>query len=121
VEKAVDLSSYKSLLLERDGKVLNVTLNRPDAMNAFDPAMEAETRRMLLEVAHDAATHVVVLTGAGRAFSAGGDLNQIREVMEHPEMFFRSIGEAKQHRAEAAGTFHHGCVHGLRGSVEYHS
>jgi enoyl-CoA hydratase len=96
IREPMDLSSYKSLLLERDGKVLSVTFNRPDAMNAFDLAMEAETRRMLLEVADDPATHVVVLTGAGRAFSAGGDLNQIREVMEHPEMFFRSIGEAKQ-------------------------
>jgi enoyl-CoA hydratase len=92
----VELNDYKSLLLQRDGKVLNVTFNRPEAMNAFDPVMEAELRRLLLEVAHDPATHAVVLTGAGKAFSAGGDLEQIREVMEHPELFFKSIAEAKQ-------------------------
>ncbi|HZR35923.1 MAG TPA: enoyl-CoA hydratase-related protein [Nevskia sp.] len=92
----MDLTNYECLLLERDGKVLNVTFNRPEAMNAFNPAMEAELRRLLLDVAHDDATHVMVLTGAGKAFSAGGDLNQIRKVMEQPELFFKSIGEAKQ-------------------------
>ena len=92
----MEVDGYKTLLLQRDGKVLTATLNRPEASNAFVPVMESELRRFLLEVAHDRETHVIVLTGAGRHFSAGGDLNQIREVLEHPELFFQSIIEAKQ-------------------------
>jgi len=92
----VNFENYRSLLFDRDGKVLNLTFNRPQTSNAFDRVMEGEFRRFLLEVSHDPETNVVVLTGAGHHFSAGGDLNQIHEVMEKPYLFFPSMLEAKQ-------------------------
>lgn len=68
---------YESLLFERkeDG-VLLVTLNRPHALNAMTYAMHTEIARLWGEVARDEATKVVVVTGAGRGFSAGNDLKQ---------------------------------------------
>lgn len=90
------IDDYQTLLLAREGKVLQASFNRPDSSNAFDPQMESELRRLLLEVAHDPQTHVLVLTGAGRHFSAGGDLGQIRELIDQPAKFFPSMVEAKQ-------------------------
>jgi enoyl-CoA hydratase len=57
-----------------DGAVATVTLARPEAMNAFTPAMLDELAAALRAVAADDAVRVVVLTGEGRAFSAGVDL-----------------------------------------------
>ena len=67
-------SDYKTVLTELKDNVLTVTLNRPDKLNAADPVMHDEIIRVLrdLEGRHD--IDVVVLTGAGRAFSAGGDI-----------------------------------------------
>jgi enoyl-CoA hydratase/carnithine racemase len=55
------------------GGVLTVALNRPDARNAIDGAMAAALREALEAAADDAAVRAVILTGAGPAFSAGGD------------------------------------------------
>jgi 2-(1,2-epoxy-1,2-dihydrophenyl)acetyl-CoA isomerase len=60
--------------LERDGAVAVITLDRPDVLNAFDDAMTAAVASALDEVGSDTALRAVVLTGAGRAFSAGQDL-----------------------------------------------
>jgi len=65
--------SYECLLLERDGGVLAVTLNRPQALNAVTPQMHAELMRMWGEAACDESVRVVLLKGAGRAFCAGAD------------------------------------------------
>lgn len=54
-----------------------VTLNRPDAMNALSRALRAELARVFDELADDPAVRVVVLTGAGRAFTAGLDLKEL--------------------------------------------
>jgi 2-(1,2-epoxy-1,2-dihydrophenyl)acetyl-CoA isomerase len=62
------------VLSARRPGVLRVTLNRPDKLNAFTRAMHVELRAALEEGAADPACRVVVLTGAGRAFSAGQDL-----------------------------------------------
>ena len=56
-----------------DDGVLTVTLNRPDARNAIDGAMAAGLREAFEAAADDAAVRAVILTGAGSAFSAGGD------------------------------------------------
>lgn len=92
----VDFSSYQTLLFAREGGVLNVIFNLPEKANAFNPEMEREFRRFLFEVPTDDATKVIVLTGAGKTFSAGGDLNQMRELIDKPELFYPSLVEAKQ-------------------------
>ena len=63
------------ILSERNADgVLTLTLNRPDALNAFTFAMYEELIGLLERLRHDAETRVVILTGAGRAFCAGHDL-----------------------------------------------
>src|SRR6266487_5850327 len=77
----MDYGSYQSLLFERrpDG-VLLITLNRPDVYNAAHEAMHAELARVWTDVARDDETRVAVVTGAGRAFSAGGDLAMVERM-----------------------------------------
>lgn len=66
--------SYETIALERDGRVAILTLNRPQAMNSLNPDMLADLEGALAELGRDSGTSVVVMTGAGRAFSAGGDV-----------------------------------------------
>jgi 2-(1,2-epoxy-1,2-dihydrophenyl)acetyl-CoA isomerase len=66
-----------TVLLERDGPVAIVTLNRPDALNSFDDAMRRGLLAVLNEVGASASDRVVVLTGAGRCFSSGADLRVV--------------------------------------------
>ncbi len=71
------MGSYKTLLLERDGHVATLTLNRPDRMNAFDGTMREELPAAWAEIAADPDIWCVILTGAGeRAFCAGMDLRE---------------------------------------------
>jgi enoyl-CoA hydratase/carnithine racemase len=56
--------------------IATITLNRPEAMNTISPAMLAELTRTFIAVNEDPEVRVVVLTGSGRAFCAGLDLNQ---------------------------------------------
>ncbi len=68
------MSSEISPTVERDGGVAIVTLNRPDRLNAFDGAQTMHTSQVMRELALDRDVRVVVVTGAGRGFSAGADL-----------------------------------------------
>jgi 2-(1,2-epoxy-1,2-dihydrophenyl)acetyl-CoA isomerase len=63
------------VLVTNDGAVRTLTLNRPKALNSFTAAMHAELRTALDAAAADAGVRCVVLTGAGRGFCAGQDLN----------------------------------------------
>jgi 2-(1,2-epoxy-1,2-dihydrophenyl)acetyl-CoA isomerase len=63
----------------QDGAVLTITLNRPDVLNAFNAAMHKAFAGALKEAA-DRAVRAVVLTGAGRGFCVGQDLNEFREI-----------------------------------------
>ena len=63
-------------------RVATLTLNRPDKLNAFTAEMIAAWADALEECRRDDAIHVIVVTGAGRAFCAGGDLAEMRERVE---------------------------------------
>ena len=63
-----------SILVERQGPVLRLTLNRPDVRNAFDEEMIAAITAAAASAAADEALRAVVLTGAGKVFCAGADL-----------------------------------------------
>jgi 2-(1,2-epoxy-1,2-dihydrophenyl)acetyl-CoA isomerase len=65
--------SFETIILSEDAGVARITLNRPDRLNSFTAAMHGELREALDQVAGTA--RVIVLTGAGRGFCAGQDLN----------------------------------------------
>jgi len=67
------------LLLTRDGDVATLTLNDPDRRNAMSQAMGESFAAHVAELSGSDSLRAVVLTGAGRAFSAGGDLGMIEE------------------------------------------
>lgn len=76
----------ESVLLNIDSRgVATLTLNRPDKHNAFDDALIAELTAKLKQVDSDYKVRVVVLTGAGKSFSAGGDLNWMRSMARFSE------------------------------------
>ncbi len=69
-------------LASRPGGVTVLTLNRPDKLNSFNRTMIGEWDRALDAIAGDAGTSVVVLTGAGRAFCAGGDADEMAQMQD---------------------------------------
>jgi enoyl-CoA hydratase len=77
----VSLNDYKQLTFSRrDNGVLVITLDRPEKYNAADEQMHSELARVWIDVAADPATRVAVITGAGKAFSAGGDLGMVERM-----------------------------------------
>ena len=74
---------YKALRFERRGKVLVVTMDNPP-MNAASLQLHTELSYVFYDIARDPDCSVVVLTGAGRAFSAGGDIKLMQEKAEDP-------------------------------------
>ena len=66
--------TYETISYELDSGVAKIVLNRPDRLNAFTAAMYDEMLDLLNRIAHDEAARAVLITGAGRAFSAGQDL-----------------------------------------------
>jgi len=70
--------AFDNLLLERDGAVAVVTINRPKVLNALNTQTMDELRRLMLELKHDEGVRVVLLTGAGeKSFVAGADINEL--------------------------------------------
>ena len=69
---------YQTLLVERGGAIATITLNRPEARNAIDLPMRHELVAALDEVESDEAARVLILTGAGGHFCAGGDVKSMR-------------------------------------------
>ncbi len=77
----MSLSDYQQLAFDRrDNGVLLITLYRPEKYNAADEGMHGELARVWADVSHDPETRVAVVTGAGKAFSAGGDLGMVERM-----------------------------------------
>ncbi|WP_242823204.1 enoyl-CoA hydratase/isomerase family protein [Thermaerobacter subterraneus] len=82
---------YTTILAEREGGVLTLTLNRPEVLNAFNRTMTSELLDALRRAERDPGVRCVVITGAGRAFSAGEDLKSRQEGGE--KSFIASLRE----------------------------
>jgi enoyl-CoA hydratase/carnithine racemase len=74
------------LQVDDQNRVRTLTLNRPDVLNAFNEALYEATAEALRMAAEDPGIAVVLLTGAGRAFSAGNDLREMQARITDPEM-----------------------------------
>jgi len=67
--------AYEAILLDIKDGVATITLNRPEKLNAFSPRMTAELYGAFAELENNDDARVIVVTGTGRAFSAGADLS----------------------------------------------
>ena len=90
------LPSYETLLLERKDRLLTLTLNRPDVLNGVNGQMHKDLVDVIHFMTDDEGSDVIVITGAGRAFCAGGDLSYIAETAQHPERFDADAQRAKR-------------------------
>jgi enoyl-CoA hydratase len=78
----MDYSHYRHIATAYRGRVLTLTLNRPEVLNAINDALHEELGSIFYDVAKDPDCDVVVLTGAGRAFCAGGDLQEMKKNLD---------------------------------------
>ena len=90
------MPSFETIALARNGRLLTITLNRPDTLNAIDEQMHDDLVDVFAFVAKDEHSDVIVLTGAGRAFSAGGDFAHLADMAAHPEVFDHDATRAKR-------------------------
>src|SRR6266852_452616 len=81
-----------------DDRIVTITLNRPDRLNAFVGHMRRDLAEALEEAGSDPHVRVVVINGAGRAFCAGGDVQFMAELVEQndSEEFGRLLGAARR-------------------------
>src|SRR3989440_4781914 len=70
---------YETILVEKKDQITRVTLNRPAALNSFNDKMGEEFYTALKEAERDEGTRCLIITGAGRAFSAGEDVSGLKE------------------------------------------
>ena len=91
-----EVPQFETVQLVRKGRRLDIVLNRPDAMNAVNLQLHDELAEALHFARIDTASDVIVLTGAGRAFSAGGDLDHILKNATTPALFDHEAEVAKR-------------------------
>lgn len=75
----------KTVLVERSQNIVTLRLNRPAALNSLNQQMVDELTAELTAIKGDGSTRVIILTGSGRAFCAGGDLNYLESIAGTPK------------------------------------
>jgi enoyl-CoA hydratase/carnithine racemase len=90
---------YQEILCSVANRVVTITLNRPDKLNAWTAVMEREVRSAMENAERDDEVRVIVLTGAGRGFCAGADMSLLSAVAEHG---FAGQGEDGRRETERA-------------------
>jgi enoyl-CoA hydratase/carnithine racemase len=90
--------SYENIDIAQDAGITTITLNRPEKLNALAGHMRRDLAEALEAASSDRSVHVVVITGAGRAFCAGGDIAAMAELIERgdAEEFSRLLGSARR-------------------------
>jgi enoyl-CoA hydratase len=83
-EHCMDFSAYRHLDVTRDGAVVTVTLNRPEVKNAIGEVLHHELSTIFWDLESDASCEVIILTGTGDAFCAGGDLAWVLSMAGDP-------------------------------------
>jgi 2-(1,2-epoxy-1,2-dihydrophenyl)acetyl-CoA isomerase len=89
---------YDHIDITEDSGITTITLNRPEKLNALAGHMRRDLAEALEAAASERGVHVVVITGAGRAFCAGGDVAAMAELLERhdAEEFSRLLGSARR-------------------------
>ncbi|KKC25211.1 enoyl-CoA hydratase/isomerase family protein [Sphingomonas sp. SRS2] len=104
------------VLVESDGPIRIVTLNRPEVRNAVNPKISDALADIWRELGRDRDAAVVIITGAGRAFSAGGDIPTFRTGIDDREVRRFNMREA-QRLAEAMASSHLPVIAAVNGAA----
>src|SRR5580698_6421602 len=91
----MDYSAYQFIRAERSGRVLRLTLTNPP-MNTVQMELHNELSRIFYDVQVDHDSDVIILTGSGDVFSAGGDIPNMQRRIDDPELFNRKNVEMKR-------------------------
>jgi enoyl-CoA hydratase/carnithine racemase len=89
-------SAYSRMNVRVSARIATVTMNRPETLNAVDERMHEELARIFIDLNNDPDIDVVILTGAGRAFSSGGDIGWMKLMIDEPSLFEKTAREGKQ-------------------------
>jgi enoyl-CoA hydratase len=93
---------YQNFLVDRDDKIVVVTLNRPEKRNPINEEMLSEFEQIVLSLRDDAGSRAVILTGTGNSFCAGADLSTVKGVTDPAERQ-RLFALARNRRARLIG------------------
>jgi enoyl-CoA hydratase/carnithine racemase len=74
--------AYSEILYDVSDKIATITLNRPEKLNAWTGVMEGEVREALIEASSDGEVGAIILTGAGRGFCSGADMNNLNSLQQ---------------------------------------
>jgi enoyl-CoA hydratase len=91
----MDYSKYQCLSVARQGRLLTLTLNNPP-MNSWSQQLHTELSTIFFDIQLDAASDVIILTGSGDTFSAGGDIPLMQKRIDDPELMTRKNLEMKR-------------------------
>jgi len=90
------IGEYDHLNIELEDGVMEIRMDRPDDLNAITPELDDELQDLFGGPIDESDARVAVLTGRGKAFSAGGDLEWAREAVDTPEMFRESLHDSEK-------------------------
>lgn len=76
----MNYDQYHALKITRENRILTITIDRPEAKNAVNPAIHNEFSQIFYDVERDSETDVVIITGTNDAFSAGGDIDWLLDI-----------------------------------------
>ena len=91
----VDYSGYQDIVIEKNDGIALLTMNRPEVFNATGFTLHNELSRVWLDIGQDPEIRVAVITGAGNAFSAGGDFEMIEQSIGNAEVIAGTMQEAR--------------------------
>jgi enoyl-CoA hydratase len=90
------MTTENSLLVDINDRIAYVTMNRPQAMNAVAGDLHKALSRVFIDLGERRDINAIILTGAGRAFCAGGDIDWMKDAVRDPEQFEVVTWEAKR-------------------------
>ena len=83
----MELKDYQTLKFERQGRVLHATITGAGRMNAVDQRMHDELALLFIDLQEDPDSDIIVLSGEGKAFCAGGDMQWFQDMIDDPRKF----------------------------------
>jgi enoyl-CoA hydratase len=86
----------KEIQVEADGPLRIITLNRPEELNAVNDDLHVGLARLWSRLSLDRTARAAVITGAGKAFSAGGDFNYIKQISEDADLRAKTIADGRE-------------------------